>query len=147
MGGATDLLHDKRFPRFSAGRRVRDSRVDEELDERDAARASIDLFAELGIERDRSLQKQCRDGLVIEAAGAQERVIDGREIVPVLIKSGANSVEVTERRKELERARQQAFALKQMQQPSGAGLEEALARPMASRPRRRRSATQRTPRG
>ena len=59
---------------------------------------------------------------MLEAAGAHERFIDGRRIVPVLIKSGANSVEIAERRKELERARKQAFALKQLQQPSGAGL-------------------------
>ena len=46
---------------------------------------------------------------------------------PLLIKRGANRVEITKRRKELQRARQQAFALKQLQQPLGAGLEEALA--------------------
>ena len=63
---------------------------------------------------------------MLEAAGAHERFIDGRQIVPVLIESGANSVEVTERRKELECARKQAFPLKQLQQPSGTGLEEAL---------------------
>ena len=63
---------------------------------------------------------------MIEAAGAHERFIDGREIVPVLIKSGANSVEIAERRKELQRARQQALALKQLEQPPGAGVEEAV---------------------
>ena len=73
--------------------------------------------------------------------------VDGREIVPVLIESGANSVEIAKRRKELERARQQAFTLKQLQQPPGAGLEEALAHRWQSRPRRRRSAAPRTPRG
>ena len=51
---------------------------------------------------------------MLEAAGAHERFIDGREIVPVLIESGANGVEIAERRKELQRARQQAFALKQL---------------------------------
>ena len=93
----------------------------------EAAHASIDVCAEVGIERDRSLQQERRDGLVLEAAGADERFIDGRQIVPVLVKSGANSVEITKRRKELERARKQAFTLKQLQQPPGAGLEEALA--------------------
>ncbi len=63
-----------------------------------------------------------------EAAGADERFIDGRQIVPVLIQRGANRVEITERRLELERARKQAFMLKQLQQSLGAGLEEALAR-------------------
>jgi hypothetical protein len=63
---------------------------------------------------------------VLEAAGAQERVIDRREIVAVLIESGADSVEVTECRKELQRARKQAFALKQLQQPLGARFEDAL---------------------
>ena len=37
--------------------------------------------------------------------------IDGGQIVPVLGQSGANRVEITKRRKELERARKQAFAL------------------------------------
>src|SRR5436305_8927 len=50
-----------------------------------------------------------------------------RAIVPVLIESYANRVEITERGLELERARKQAFMLKQMQQSSGARLEEALA--------------------
>ncbi len=83
------------------------------------------MSAELGIERDGSLQQERRDGLVLEAAGAHERVVDGRQIVPVLIKRGANRVEITKRRQELQRARQQAFALKQLQQPPGAGLDEA----------------------
>ena len=82
----------------------------------------------------------------VEAAGAHERFIDGLQIVPVLIESGANGVEIAERRKELQRARQQAFTLKQLEQPPGAGSEEAVRRPMASRPRRRRSAALRTPR-
>ena len=64
---------------------------------------------------------------MLEAAGAHERFIDGRQIVPVLIERGANGVEIAKRRKELERARKQAFPLKQLQQPPGAGLEEALA--------------------
>ena len=64
---------------------------------------------------------------MLEAAGAHERFVDGRQIVPVLIEGGANGVEVAKRRKELERARKQAFALKQLQQPPGARLEEALA--------------------
>ena len=106
---------------------MRGSPFDEVLDEGEAAQASIDVCAELGIERDGSFQQERRDGLVLEAAGAHERFIDGRQIVPVLIKSGANRVEITKRRKELERARKQAFTLKQLQQPPGARLDEALA--------------------
>ena len=64
---------------------------------------------------------------MLEAARTHDRFIDGRQVVAVLIKSGANSVEVTQRRKEFERARKQAFALKQLQQASGAGLEDPLA--------------------
>ena len=64
---------------------------------------------------------------MLEAARAHERFIDGRQIVPVLIESGANGVEIAERRKEFERARKQAFTLKQLQQPPGARLEKALA--------------------
>ena len=47
-----------------------------------------------------------------EAGGADERFIDGRQIVPVFIESCANSVEITKRRLELERERKQAFMLK-----------------------------------
>ena len=64
---------------------------------------------------------------MLEAAGADERFIDGLQIVPVLIESGANAVEIAERRKELQRARQQALTLKQLEQPPGAGSEKALA--------------------
>jgi hypothetical protein len=98
------------------------------LDEGEAAEASIDVCAELGIERDGSLQQEGRDGLVLETAGADARFIDGRQIGHVFVKRGANSLEITKRRKEFERAGKQAFAPKQLQQPLGAGLEEALAR-------------------
>src|SRR5262247_576954 len=64
---------------------------------------------------------------MLEAVGAYERFIDDCQNVPVLGKSGANSVEVTKRRKELERARNQALVLKQLQQPPGPGLDDALA--------------------
>ena len=64
---------------------------------------------------------------MLEAAGPRERFIDGRQLVPVLIKSGANGIEVAKRGKEPERARKQAFAPKQLQQPSGAGFDDALA--------------------
>ena len=84
---------------------------------------------------------------MLEAAGADERFIDGRQIVAVLIKSGANSVEVTKRRKELERAGKQAFTLKQLQQTLWRGIGGGPRTPMASRLRRRRSTARRTPRG
>jgi hypothetical protein len=63
---------------------------------------SIDVCAEFGIECDRSFQQVRRDRLVLEAADADERFLDGRQIVPVLIKSSANSFEITQRRKEFE---------------------------------------------
>ena len=112
VGRATHPLHDERLPRSGTCRRVRDSRVDKVLDEGDPSHASIDLSAEFGIERDGSLQQERRDRLVVEAAAAHERVIDGRQIVPVLIKSGANRVEVAQGRKEPERVRKQAFAVR-----------------------------------
>ncbi|HEY1307941.1 MAG TPA: hypothetical protein VGF24_30520 [Vicinamibacterales bacterium] len=62
-----------------------------------------------------------------EAASADERFIYGIEIVPALIRSGANAVEIAERGKKLQRAWQQALALKQLEQPAGAGSEKAVA--------------------
>ena len=38
---------------------------------------------------------------------------------------GSNRIEVAERRKEFQRARQQAFTVKQLQQTSGASVEDA----------------------
>ena len=52
---AADLLHDKRLPQSDCYR-VCGSLFDEVLDEVAAAHASIDLFAEFGIERDGSFQ-------------------------------------------------------------------------------------------
>jgi hypothetical protein len=51
------LLHDKPLPR-SNRRRVRGSLSDEVLDEGGASHASIDVFAEFGIERDGSFQQE-----------------------------------------------------------------------------------------
>jgi len=53
---------------------------------------------------------------VAEAAGADERIVDRRDIVPALVQSVANGVEFTERGKELECARKEALAVKQLQQ-------------------------------
>ena len=75
---------------------------------------------------------------MLEAAGAHERFLDRREIGPVLFQGGANGVEITERRMERERAGEHALALEQLQQPPGAGLEEARA-PVASDRAPRRS--------
>ena len=75
----------------------------------------------------RPFQQERRHGLVLEAARDRERFCDGGQIVPVLIERGANSVEVAKRSKKLKRARKQAFAPKQLQQPSGARPEDTLA--------------------
>jgi hypothetical protein len=64
---------------------------------------------------------------VLETACDRERLVDGGQIVAVLLKGGADGVDVAKRRKKLERARMQAFPPKQLQQPPGAGPEEALA--------------------
>ena len=64
---------------------------------------------------------------MIEEAGAHKRFVDGRRIVPLFVKRGANSVDIAKRRKEPERARKQALALKQLQQPSGTRLDDSLA--------------------
>ena len=100
---------------------------DEVADEGEAPYAPIDVCAELGIERDAPFQQERRHGLVLEAARDCERLSDDGQIVSVFIERGANGVDVTERRKELERARKQALALKQCQQPSGARLKDAFA--------------------
>ena len=92
-----DLLDDKRLPRSDRCRVrvVQPSLFDEVRDEGAAAHASIDVLAKFGIEPDGSFQQQRRESLVVEAAGDQKRSVDGRQIVPVLIKRGANSVEIT----------------------------------------------------
>ena len=103
MDRALDLPHDKRLPRSDRCGvcEVHRSLFDEVPDEGEAAQASIDVCAEFGIERDRSFQQEGRDRLVLETASADERFIDGRQIVPVLIESSANSVEVAKRRQRI----------------------------------------------
>ena len=54
---APDLLHDEHLPQ-SERCDLRKVRFLESLDERDAVGASVDVFAELGIERDRSFQQK-----------------------------------------------------------------------------------------
>ena len=49
------------------------------------------------------------------------------EIVSVLMERRADGVDVAERHEEFERARKQAFPLKQLQQPPGVRLEKPLA--------------------
>src|SRR5262245_31721492 len=128
MGRADDLAHDKRLPGSYRYRLREVQRLSHEvLDERFAAYASIDQRAEFGIEHDQFVQQERRDRLVLEAAGTDEGFIDGWQVVPGLIKRRANSVEITQRREELECARQHAFTVKQPQQPVGAGPEKALA--------------------
>jgi hypothetical protein len=63
---------------------------------------------------------------VLEAAGPHERVIDGRQVVSALTERVTNRVEVAKRRKVLERAREQAFPLKQLQEPPRAGVENSF---------------------
>ena len=101
-----DLLHDETPSTARPPSRARVSVVDEVLDEGEAPDASIDVCAELGIERDGPFQQERRHGLVLEAARDRERFIDGGQIVPVLIERGANGVDVAKRRKEFERARE-----------------------------------------
>ncbi len=80
---AHDLLHDKRLPR--SGRRgatnVSEFSSMRYLMKARRPDAAIDVRAELGIERDGSIQQERRDGLVLEPAGAHEGVVDGRQIV------------------------------------------------------------------
>jgi hypothetical protein len=66
-----------------------------------AAYASIDVCAELAIERDDSVQEGRRHRLVLEAARDREGFSDGGQIVPVVIERGANSVYVAKRRMDL----------------------------------------------
>jgi hypothetical protein len=73
------------------------SLVDEVPDEPGAAYASVDAHAERGIERDGSLEQDGRDGLVMEAARAHERLVDYREVVTLASKSGSNGVEIIKR--------------------------------------------------
>src|SRR5262249_29750732 len=122
---AFDVLHDKRLPRSDLCR-VRGSLLDEVLDEGRASHASIDACAEFGIERDTSIQQKGSHRLVREAAGAGEGFGDGLEMGLVPVERCANAVEIAKRREELECVRKNGFALKQLQQPPGAGLEEAL---------------------
>jgi len=64
---AHDLLHEKRLPRSGrcGVREVQRSLSDEIVEEGQAAHASVDVFAEFGIERDGALQQDGRDGLVL----------------------------------------------------------------------------------
>jgi len=69
---------------------------------------------------------------VLEAARDGERFGDGGQIVSVRVECLAEGVDVAKRRKELERARKQALALKQLEQPSGARSEKAVVHPWHS---------------
>ena len=64
---------------------------------------------------------------MLKVARDPERFIDGGQIVRVLIKSGANAVNVARRRKELGCAWKQAFPPKQLQQPPGALPDKTIA--------------------
>ena len=71
--------------------------VDEVLDEIRTADAAIDAFAELGIERDRPIQQQRRDWLVLEFARNCKRPGYGIRNVFVLLERRADRVAVAER--------------------------------------------------
>ena len=53
---------------------------------------------------------------MLEAARDRERFVDGGQIAPALVERRANAVDIAKRREELGRARQQTFAVKQLQQ-------------------------------
>jgi hypothetical protein len=57
VGTARDLVHDKRDPQSGSGR-ARSPVFDEVRDEGAAVHAAIDLSAQVGIERDGSLQQE-----------------------------------------------------------------------------------------
>ncbi len=88
------------------------------------------MLAEPGIEGDRSFEQESRHCLVMEEAGTHERLVnqrDHRRIVAVLVERSANSIEIATCRNKLQRARQQAFPVKQFEQSSRARLKNAVA--------------------
>ena len=116
---AHDLLHDKHLPR-PAGLACDEGErwsVDEVPNEATATDACVHVPSEVGIEHDGSVQQDGRDGLVLEAARAHERIVDGGEIVPGLTERSANRVEIAERRGVFEGVRKEALSPKQLQQP------------------------------
>src|SRR5262245_64592538 len=64
----------------------------------------------------------------MKTAGSQERFVDRGEIVRVRARGycRANGVEIAKGGEESKRARQQAFAVKQIQQPDGARSNESV---------------------
>src|SRR6185436_19192579 len=92
------------------------SKLDEFPDEGGAPHMRIDVFPELGIVRDAFVEQERCDRFVTEEARAHERFVDGCWITPLFVERGANRVEIAKRRIEFQRARQQAFAMKQLQQ-------------------------------
>jgi hypothetical protein len=57
---------------------------------------------------------------LLETACANERIIQRREIVGLLREKRANRIELAKRHAKHQRARQEAFALEQVQQSDGA---------------------------
>src|SRR4030095_9001455 len=57
-------------------------------------------------------------------AGTGERFIHRDKIVALRIQTGANTIDVAERGKELERLRKNAFVVEELEQPPGAGKNE-----------------------
>src|SRR5262245_30442106 len=60
-------------------------------------------------------------------AGTHERFVHRGKIVGIRIKTGANAINVAERGKELERSGKKASAVEEIEQPPGAGKDEAIA--------------------
>src|SRR5262249_20920527 len=89
---------------------------DEVLDKRGTPRPAVDPTAEptaeLSIERDGSIQQQRRGGRVLKVARIHERFVHGGKVVCIGIQTGANTLDVAKRCKELERAGKKAFPVK-----------------------------------
>src|SRR5215831_17427537 len=64
---------------------------------------------------------------MLEMACIQERFVHGGKIVGTRIKTGANAIDVAERGKELERWREKASAVEEIDQLLSAGLDETIA--------------------
>ena len=88
---------------------------------------SIRVFPISAFEDDGPIQQQRRCGRVLETTRTHQRLVHRRKIIGIRIKDAREApVDIAECGQELERSRKQAFALKQLQQPSGPGIEEAV---------------------
>ena len=144
---ALDLRHDKHLPR-SERRDLRKVGSSDRLkhlmkDSRSVLR-SMCLPSSGSSAMDRSSRSDATASRSKRQADTNASLTVSRSF-PFSVESRANGVEIAERRKELQRARQQAFPLKQLEQPLARDWRMSRT-PMAPRLRRRRSAAPRTPR-